>query len=195
MNKFDLNTGFTELAKVANTIAQHPFTQTYLEHQKREKYWKEIKQYESTRFTLTNKEIQTLLLEIDAGRNTFQDLKAKVPHLNSSTLSYYLIDLPQLRYDRSLSYAPALHRTIPYYFQFDTIPSDFVVPYEFKDDDRFILSISGENELHRLKKELYLTELAEKSLLSSNKSAKYGFIAAQLAGISIVVAILIALFK
>lgn len=184
MDKFDLNTGFTELAKVANTIAKHPFTQTYLDHPKREKYWEKIKQYESTQFTLTNKEIEILLLEIDAGRNTFKALKTKVPHLNSSTLSYYLIDSPQLRYDRSLSYAPALHRTIPYYFQFDTIPTDFIAPYEFKDDDCFILSISGENKLYSLKKE-------QQNLSLQLKSIKWAKRATILTAIGILVSITI----
>lgn len=195
MDKLDPNMNFMRLANAANNLVQSPLIKSYSEHLKRDTYWKEINQYDSTRFTLTNKEIETLLLEIDAGRNTFKDLKAKIPNLNSSTLSYYLIDSPKLKYDKPISIVPAIHRTTPYYFQFDTIPSDFVAPYEFKDDDRLILSISGENELHRLKKELYLTELAEKSLLSSINSAKYGLLAAQLAGVSIIITILIALFK
>lgn len=188
MNKFDLNTGFTELAKVANTIAQHPFTQTYLDHQKREKYWEEIKQYESTQFTLTNKEIETLLLEIDAGRNTFQNLKAKVPHLNSATLSYYLVDSPKHKYDKTLLSLSPIHRTTPYYFQFDTVPSDFIAPYEFKDNDCFRLSIPGENELYRLKQE-------QQHISLQLKSIKWAKNATILTAIGIVVSIAIYLLQ
>lgn len=51
-----------------------------------QQFIKRIREYEETEHGLTNAEIESLVLLIDSGKNSYEDLITCVPHLNSATL-------------------------------------------------------------------------------------------------------------
>ncbi len=155
-----------------------------------EQYNQTVIAYQQEAFTLTDEQIDKLVFQVGSGHASYADFKKAVPELNSSTLSQYLSDDPKPpdgMPDRFRAFdAVVLHRN-PYYFKLETIPKKFVYPYTFKSMDRFALTVSGQNRLYALKKELRLLDLAKQSASSAETSNKY----ARLSYIATIVGIVI----
>lgn len=103
-------------------LVENPFMRDAIEEQQQNAYWEKVDAYQKQRHILTDSEIETLLLEIDAGRNTFAELNKKVPRFDSPTLSFYLVNAPEYKYDVGIRLITSISRTIPYYFEFEEIP-------------------------------------------------------------------------
>lgn len=195
------------LAQQAQRLAANsPYVQAELQRASRAEYNNELEAYKELAFSLTNKEIEALILSIHSGKNTFEDLKKVVPRINSSTICSYLIDEPESKLkDNDLIFnmnnLASLNTRRPYYFQLAKTPNHFYAPYEFKPTDSFKLTITAENLIYQLEKERYMQEIAEKSLAIANdslreskESTKYSKYAMYAAIVSIFISVLIALF-
>lgn len=109
------------------------------------------KEYKESAHHLTRKEIESLILKVHAGENTYIDLCQAVPHLNSATFCNYLSDDPKPRSSMtdimsSLKYA-SFRKLQTHYFSFEIIPENFYPYYEFKGSETFKLTVSGINYL------------------------------------------------
>lgn len=139
----------------------NPMAQMFLNQQRKTEYHKKLADYDKRKQNLTHKQIDTLILQIASGKNTYKDIQDALPEINSPTMLYYLVDTPKenpnlpftLSSIELLNYSLSLEPRNNYYFQLATIPDDFYPLYEFKPTDKFILSTSGENVLYKLRKE------------------------------------------
>lgn len=139
----------------------NPMAQMFLNQQRKTEYHKKLADYDKRKQNLTHKQIDTLILQIASGKNTYKDIQDALPEINSPTMIYYLVDTPKenpnlpftLSSIELLNHNLSLEPRNNYYFQLATIPDDFYPLYEFKSTDKFILSISGENVLYKLQKE------------------------------------------
>ncbi len=184
----DFVEGIAPIANAAQQLLNNPYVKQQLEAEQIQQYWDEIQQYESNRFNLTDDDIELLLITIHSGKNTFKDLQDTLPELNSPTVSYYLIDDQEYRYERPLSIEDLHPVPRTYLFLLQQIPDDFIAPYEFKPTDTFDLSVSAQNRLSKILKANHLADITEESLLISKqsldiskhsaKSSKYAFYAA-----------------
>lgn len=165
----------------------NPMAQMFLNQQRKAEYHKKLADYDKRKQNLTHKQIDTLILQIASGKNTYKDIQDALPEINSPTMIYYLVDTakenPNLPFTLSsielLNYNLSSEPRNNYYFQLATIPDDFYPLYEFKPTDKFILSTSGENVLYQLEKEADLHHVAE----TSAKYAKRSYLATILIGI------------
>lgn len=160
-------------------------------------YIAEINAYKDTAFNLNDKELNDILLSISDGKDSFNDLCNVIDGLNSATIMKYLLDEPKMRVNSPtglnlLGYNIISTQNQKVYLQLKTIPDNFYAPYEFKPDEKFMLTILGENRLLKLKKELdeidrvnKSIELAEKSLQTSKTANILSVIAIIVAGASI----------
>lgn len=177
----DLKDYLNQYAPGINNLMQNPFYQDAVIQQQKNIFQDKLKSYNKKRFNLTNKEIDSLILSIASGKNTYKDFQDVIPAMNSPTMCYYLIDKPQVGPNQFETYnliGPNLPRST--YFQFEEVPEDFFYLYEFKPTDTFILNIPGENRLYELQKEQHLEEMAilsekiaRESLKASKESANY----------------------
>lgn len=139
----------------------NPMAQMFLNQQRKTEYYKKLADYDKRKQNLTHKQIDTLILQIASGKNTYKDIQDALPEINSPTMLYYLVDTPKenpnlpftLSSIELLNYNLSSEPRNNYYFQLATIPDDFYPLYEFKPTDKFILSTSGENVLYKLRKE------------------------------------------
>lgn len=139
----------------------NPMAQMFLNQQRKAEYHKKLADYDKRKQNLTHKQIDTLILQIASGKNTYKDIQDALPEINSPTMIYYLVDTPKenpnlpftLSSIELLNYNLSSEPRNNYYFQLATIPDDFYPLYEFKPTDKFILSTSGENVLYKLRKE------------------------------------------
>lgn len=169
-------------------------------------YISEIKAYKATAFNLNNKELNDILLSIANGKNSFNDLCAVINGLNSATIMKYLLDEPEMRIKSPTGFNLLCDNIIStqnqkVYLQLKIIPDDFYAPYEFKPDEKFILTIPGENKLFEIQKELdekdsrnKSLDIANQSLKSSKKANTLSVVAIILAIISIFISILFKFF-
>lgn len=158
-------------------------------------YKKKIDEFNKNAHDLTLSDLEELILFIDLENKTFTELKNKFPHLNDATLQLYLLNKPKE------TVSPPLYSVSRYLYQYNTAklthlyfelvnpPNNFHAPYTFTEDDKFKLTITGINELNRIKKEKYTLKIAEESLAISKKSSNYGCAAAWLAGITLLITI------
>lgn len=168
----------------------NPVVQMLLTQQRKDEYYKKLADYDKRKQNLTHKEIDTLVLQIASGKNTYKDIQDTLPGINSPTMIYYLADTPKENPNLpfTLSAIELLNHNYSsaprnnYYFQLATIPDDFYPLYEFKPTDKFILSISGENVLYKLQKEQESLALNKQSVASASAAVFW-------AKISIVVSI------
>lgn len=147
----DLKDYLNQYAPGINNLMQNPFYQDAVIQQQKNIFQDKLKSYNKKRFNLTNKEIDSLILSIASGKNTYKDFQDVIPAMNSPTMCYYLIDKPQVGPNQFETYnliGPNLPRST--YFQFEEVPEDFFYRYEFKPTDTFILNIPGENRLYEL---------------------------------------------
>lgn len=198
MNKFDsineLSKSMKSIGINASNIAAPIWEPPYDKQENEYKHYKEdIDKYRSQSVTLTNDEINLLIMSINNGFITYKELKELVPRLNSPTLCEYLtypppfkIEPPPLLIDRYYIFP----NTSSSFFTFSNPPNDYYLPYEFKDSDTFYLSTEGKNELSNLKKQASLDDIAEKNLNAALRSAESSADAAKYAKISILVAVL-----
>jgi hypothetical protein len=169
----------------------NPMAQMFLNQQRKTEYHKKLADYDKRKQNLTHKQIDTLILQIASGKNTYKDIQDALPEINSPTMIYYLVDTPKenpnlpftLSSIELLNHNLSLEPRNNYYFQLATIPDDFYPLYEFKPTDKFILSISGENVLYKLQKEQESLALNKQSVASASAAVFW-------AKISIVVSII-----
>ena len=155
--------------------------QEAVSQQQQVEFQKAMDAYNKKKFNLTHKEIDSFILAIASGKNTYQDLQGIMPELNSPTMCSYLSDDPKIGANQFKNYNLIGPLTpTPTYFQFEEIPDDFFYLYEFKPTDTFILNITGENRLYELQKEQYIekltlqnTQIAKESLTVAKESATY----------------------
>ena len=163
--------------------------------QEYDSYISEINDYKATAFNLNDKELNDILLSIANGKNSFNDLCTVINGLNSATIMKYLLDKPDMRVNSPTGLNLLCDNIIStqnqkVYLQLKTIPDDFYAPYEFKPDEKFILTISGENRLFELQKELDEKDSRNKSLDIANQSLKSSKIANTLSVVAIILAII-----
>ena len=115
---------------------------------------KAMREYKDSAASLTDEELDELISCINAGRNTFDDLKHCLPGITSATIMRYLVDTAKNPdfIEITMPVLDDLSRR-PRYFQLVAIPRNFIAPYDFKDSDSFKLSIAGENRMYKLRKE------------------------------------------
>lgn len=164
-------------------LTQSPFFQDIAAQQQNEAFRKKLNAYNERKFNLTNNEIDSLILAIAAGKNTYKDLQDVIPEMNSPTMCAYLLDDPKAGPGQSITYN-FITDPHPCYFQFKAIPDDFFYLYEFKPTDSFILNIHGENRLYELQKEQNSLFLTKKSIASADAAVTW-------AKISIIVSIVL----
>ena len=162
-------------------------------------YISEIKAYKATAFNLNDKEINDILLSISNGKNSFNDLCTVIDGLNSATIMKYLLDKPEMRVNNPTGLNLLSDNIISppnqkIYLQLKTIPDDFYAPYEFNPDEEFMLTISGENRLFEIQKELDEKDSRNQSLKSSKMANTLSVVAIILAIISIFISILFKFF-
>lgn len=163
--------------------------------QEYDSYISEINDYKATAFNLNDKELNDILLSIANGKNSFNDLCTVINGLNSATIMKYLLDKPNMRVNSPTGLNLLCDNIIStqnqkVYLQLKTIPDDFYAPYEFKPDEKFILTISGENRLFEIQKELDEKDSRNKSLDIANQSLKSSKIANTLSMVAIILAII-----
>ena len=162
-----------QINKINNFIQSVPnnsFAQSLLKQEMQDKFHKQLSAYNKKRHNLSQKELDSLIWAIASGKNTYKDLQAVVPALNSPTMSYYLLDDPQAGPNQFTVFSAESHST---YFQFQELPDDFFYLYEFKPEDKFILNIPGENRLYELQKEREALLLAQKSVSSADAAVSW----------------------
>lgn len=140
-------------------------------------YIAEINAYKDTAFNLNDKELNDILLSISDGKDSFNDLCNVIDGLNSATIMKYLLDEPKMRVNSPtglnlLGYNIISTQNQKVYLQLKTIPDNFYAPYEFKPDEKFMLTIPGENRLLEIQKELDEIDLRNKSLDIARQSLK-----------------------
>lgn len=165
----DLKDFLNQTARGINTLVQSPFYQDAIEQQQKSAFQKDLNAYNEKKFNLTCKEIDSLILSIGSGKNTYKDLQDIIPSMNSPTMCSYLWDDPKVGPDQFKIYnviGPAV--PTPTYFQFKEVPDDFFYLYEFKPTDTFILNITGENRLYELQKEQESLKLTKQSIASAD---------------------------
>ncbi len=127
-----------------------------------------FKKYEENRFTLTDEEKDKLVLAVGSGKDSYKNICEVLPEMNPSTLMQYLLDDPP-REPQTANYFNHIPRfsvqRLPSLVQFIDVPEDFQELYQFKDTDRFHLTVTGENMLYYLKKELVIKQEAAKQEL------------------------------
>lgn len=145
------------------------FIQEAVSQQQQVEFQKAMDAYNKKKFNLTHKEIDSFILAIASGKNTYQDLQGIMPELNSPTMCSYLSDDPKIGPNQFKNYNLMGQLTpTPTYFQFEEIPDDFFYLYEFKPTDTFILNIAGDNRLYELQKEQESLALTKKSIASAD---------------------------
>ena len=157
-------------------------------------YISEIKAYKATAFNLNDKELNDILLSISNGKNSFNDLCTVIDGLNSATIMKYLLDKPEMRVNNPTGLnllgdniiSPSNQKV---YLQLKTIPDDFYAPYEFKPDEKFMLTIPGQNRLFEIQKELNEIDRDNKSLDIARQSLKSSKTANTLSVFAIILAI------
>lgn len=165
----DLKDFLNQTARGINTLVQSPFYQDAIEQQQKSSFQKDLNAYNEKKFNLTCKEIDSLILSIGSGKNTYKDIQDIIPSMNSPTMCSYLWDDPKVGPDQFKIYnviGPAV--PTPTYFQFKEVPDDFFYLYEFKPTDTFILNITGENRLYELQKEQESLKLTKQSIASAD---------------------------
>lgn len=146
-----------------------PFIREAALQQQQADFQKDLDAYNKKKFNLTCKEIDSFILAIASGKNTYKNLQDIMPELNSPTMCSYLWDDPKVGPDQFKIYnliGPAV--PTPTYFQFKEVPDDFFYLYEFKPTDTFILNITGENRLYELQKEQESLKLTKQSIASAD---------------------------
>ena len=136
-----------------------------------------------------------ILLSISNGKNSFNDLCTVIDGLNSATIMKYLLDKPEMRVNNPTGLNLLSDNIISppnqkIYLQLKTIPDDFYAPYEFNPDEEFMLTISGENRLFEIQKELDEKDSRNKSLDIANQSLKSSKMANTLSVVAIILAII-----
>ncbi|WP_407388911.1 hypothetical protein [Allisonella histaminiformans] len=142
-----------------------PFAQSVRKQNIENNFRNKLLEYNRKSFNLTRKEIDSLILSVASGKNTYKDLKCIIPGLNAPTMCSYLSDEPKTGPNQFKTYN--LNRCDSY-FQFKEIPDDFYYLYKFKPTDAFILNIPGENRLYELQKEQQNVILSRQSISSAN---------------------------
>ena len=158
-------------------------------------YVSEISDYKATAFNLNDNELNDILLSIANGKDSFNDLCTVINGLNSATIMKYLLDKPEMRVNSPTGLnllgdniiSPPNQKV---YLQLQSIPDDFYAPYEFKPDEKFILTIPGENRLFEIQKELDKKDSRDKSLDIANQSLKSSKTANTLSVMAIILAII-----
>lgn len=163
------------------------------QQQEYDDYWNSIDKYEETSFTLTNNQIDSLIMAVHEGKNTYADFQELVPPLNSATLISYLCNKPKYLSEEPMARSLRVISVKKYkesYFQFAEEPEDFIAPYEFKPEDIFDVSVPGDNRLTQLLQQQKSGEYAQKSIDIAEASLKESKIATKNSKIAIYIAIL-----
>lgn len=133
--------------------------------------------YRNKAVRLTSKQLDDLILDIAADRNSYAELRQRVPKLNSPTLMRYLETQPNFpEYmigDLNLG-TPI--KTGEAYFKVDPVPEDYIAPYLFKDGDTFCLAVDGENRKYQLDKESLMLSNTLHSIKSADAAVKWAII-------------------
>ena len=132
-----------------------------------QKYLDLIEEDEKHSRYLTNKEIDCLINLAVANHNTFKDFKILIPDLNSSTLRQYVVTpitdqefYRNLRLELSDPYNGANLEITPI-FKLINPPENYNKLYEFKNTDKFVLTVHGKNVLYNLEKSNEAIKLAK----------------------------------
>lgn len=114
-----------------------------------------LKKYEASARTLTNEQIEKIVLSIASGKNSYKDICEAVPEINSATVQDYLKNTPppdsKTRIVCSNYLIDNPHKKS--IIEFDKVPEQYALMYEFQDTDTFKLTVDGENIRYRLGKE------------------------------------------
>lgn len=110
--------------------------------------------YRNKASRLSLKQLDRLILDIAAGKNSYAALRQREPRLNSPTLIHYLDNQPAYPnfITGGLNFANPV-KPGEAYFKIDPLPDNYVAPYSFKDSDTFSLAVDGENRRYRLRNE------------------------------------------
>lgn len=77
-------------------LNQMPKIPDYVLHTQQALVWdKAMREYKDSAVSLTDEELDKLISCINAGRNTFADLKHCLPGITSATIMRYLVDTPK----------------------------------------------------------------------------------------------------
>lgn len=71
----DLKDYLNQYAPGINNLMQNPFYQDAVIQQQKNIFQDKLKSYNKKRFNLTNKEIDSLILSIASGKNTYKDFQ------------------------------------------------------------------------------------------------------------------------
>lgn len=148
----------SSLAQLRSSMMSNPLYKACLEQNRYESYKKELDAYHAKEFRLTHEQIDKLIRAIKSGKNTYKDIQAVLPSLNSPTLCSYIVDdfkkdpdAPEKPLSPVLLDIPLNLDHIPRcYFQLVQVPEDFYPLYEFKATDAFSLSVLGENRWYEI---------------------------------------------
>lgn len=169
---------------VIKGIFESPIAQGMLQAQQQaernRQFNEQLKVYEENRYTLTDEEKDQLVLAVGSGKDSYKDICNVLPGMNSATLMQYLWDdpprEPQIAYHFNQFQRFGIQR-LPALVQFIDVPEDFQELYQFKDTDRFHLTVTGENMLYYLKKELVIKqEAAHQEELAAKRHKELRFL-------------------
>ncbi len=119
-----------------------------------------------------------LVLLASSGKISYRDIKAAIPELDDAELR--IASLPMAINDLSKRVLDIEH-----------LPNGDLYKYEFAAEDKFVLSVYGEDLLYQLQKERRQEKLIEDTLKATRISKWYAMIAA----IGTIISVLIALYQ
>ena len=178
------NEEFTGLINGIADIVKSPVFQGMLDSQRQaeanRQFNEKLKKYEEKRYTLTDEEKDKLVLTVGSGNNTYKDICEILPEMNPATLMQYLWDDPPREPETNYYFNQVQKLGIPRLpslIRFAKVPEDFQELYQFKEADRFYLTVTGENMLYYLKKELVIKqEAAHQEELAAKRHKELRFL-------------------
>lgn len=178
------NEEFTGLINGIADIVKSPVFQGMLDSQRQaeanRQFNEKLKKYEEKRYTLTDEEKDKLVLAVGSGNNTYKDICEILPEMNPATLMQYLWDDPPRESETNYYFNQVQKLGIPRLpslIRFAKVPEDFQELYQFKEADRFYLTVTGENMLYYLKKELVIKqEAAHQEELAAKRHKELRFL-------------------
>ncbi|MCD2436459.1 abortive infection family protein [Acidaminococcus sp. NSJ-142] len=111
---------------------------------------------------LPQRQLDSLIEAVYNKKNTFKDFKQIIPDLNSQTMMDYLENPSSIKSENPSDsyYSTSTYSSINQcYFRLMSGSNDFSEGYDFKETDKFSLSIAGEDRKYELERENFILEI------------------------------------